>query len=102
MADFVTVGAASGFPEGEMRRFEVAGRRVTVTLVDGGLRAFDDTCTHRQCSLAEGDIEGTKVVCPCHGSAFDTATGAVLNPPATEALKIYPVRIEGDELQIGV
>jgi nitrite reductase/ring-hydroxylating ferredoxin subunit len=102
MAEFVTVGSASDVPDGEMRRFEVAGRRVTVTRVDGGLVAFDDTCTHRQCSLAGGDIEGTRVVCPCHGSAFDMTTGAVLNPPATEPLTTYPVRIDGDDLQIGV
>jgi 3-phenylpropionate/trans-cinnamate dioxygenase ferredoxin subunit len=100
MTQFVTVGTAADLSEGEMRAFEVSGRRV-VARVSGSLHAFDDTCTHRQCSLAEGELEEATVTCPCHGSQFDVATGAVLNPPATEPVKTYPVRVEGDDLQIG-
>jgi 3-phenylpropionate/trans-cinnamate dioxygenase ferredoxin subunit len=101
MAEFVTVGIAADLPEGEMRAFDVGGRRVTVARVGGALHAFDDTCTHRQCSLAEGDLEETTVTCPCHGSQFDVSTGAVLHPPATEPVKTYLVRVEGDDLQVG-
>jgi nitrite reductase/ring-hydroxylating ferredoxin subunit len=101
MSEFVTVGSAADLSEGEMRAFEVGGRRVTVANVGGSLHAFDDTCTHRQCSLAEGDLEEATVTCPCHGSQFDVATGVVLNPPATEPVRTYPVRVEGDDLQVG-
>jgi nitrite reductase/ring-hydroxylating ferredoxin subunit len=101
MAEYVTLGTAAELAEGEMRAFEVGGRRVTVARVGGTFHAFDDTCTHRQCSLAEGDLEEATVTCSCHGSQFDVATGAVLNPPATEPVKIYPVRVEGDDLQVG-
>jgi nitrite reductase/ring-hydroxylating ferredoxin subunit len=101
MPEFVTVGPAADLSEGEMRAFEVGGRRVTVARVDGSLHAFDDTCAHRRCSLAEGDLEDATVTCPCHGSRFDVATGAVLNPPATEPVRTYPVRVEGDDLQVG-
>jgi 3-phenylpropionate/trans-cinnamate dioxygenase ferredoxin subunit len=101
MAEFLTVATAADLSEGEMRAFEVGGRRVTVARVGGSLHAFDDTCTHRQCSLAEGDLEEATVTCPCHGSQFDVATGAVLHPPASEPVKTYPVRVEGDDLQVG-
>lgn len=100
MPEFVTVGSAADVAEGEKRAFEVDGRRVTVARVGGALHAFDDTCTHRQCSLAEGDLEDATVTCPCHGSQFDVTSGAVLNPPATEPVRTYPVRVEGDDLQI--
>ena len=30
-------------------------------------------------------------MCQCHGSRFDITTGAVMNGPATEALKAYEV-----------
>jgi nitrite reductase/ring-hydroxylating ferredoxin subunit len=100
MSEFVTVDTAADLSEGQMRAFEVSGRRVTVARVGGSLHAFDDTCTHRQCSLAGGDLEEATVTCPCHGSQFDVTTGAVLNPPATEPVKTYPVRVEGDDLQV--
>jgi 3-phenylpropionate/trans-cinnamate dioxygenase ferredoxin subunit len=100
MAEFLTVATAADLSEGEMRAFEVGGRRVTVARVGGSLHAFDDTCTHRQCSLAEGDLEEATVTCPCHGSQFDVTTGAVLNPPATAPVPVFPLRVEDDEIQV--
>ena len=49
-----------------------------MTVVDGELHAFDDTCPHAGCSLADGDLDGHAVVCPCHLARFDITTGAVL------------------------
>lgn len=100
MAEFVTVGSAADVPEGEVRAFEVEGQRVAVARVEGTLHAFDDTCTHQLCSLADGDLEGSAVMCPCHGSEFDVTTGAVLTPPAVEPVRTFQVRQEGDALQI--
>ena len=54
MSEFVTVGRAGDIAEGAMRAYEVGGRRVTVARMGGELHAFDDVCTHRQCSLARG------------------------------------------------
>lgn len=85
-----------------MQAFEVAGRRIAVANVDGVLFAFGDVCTHAQCSLAEGDLEGIVVTCPCHGSQFDVRTGAVVGPPAEDSVGSYPLRVEGEELQIEV
>lgn len=102
MSEFVTVGSAPDLAEGEMRTFEVRGHLVAVVNVGGTLYAFDDVCTHRQCSLAEGDLEDTTVTCPCHGSEFDVRTGGVLTPPATVPVKSSPVRMEGDAIQIEI
>ena len=85
---------------GRLAAFEVEGHQVAVANVGGTFYAFDDTCTHRQCSLAEGTLDGTTVTCPCHGSEFDVRTGAVLAPPAVQPVKSYRVRVEGDTLKI--
>lgn len=85
---------------GNLAAFEVEGSRVAVANVGGTFHAFDDTCTHRQCSLAEGTLEGTTVTCPCHGSQFDVRTGAVLSPPAVQAVRSYRALVEGDTLKI--
>ncbi len=66
----------------------------------GGWVAFDDTCTHEECSLAEGELDGGVIVCPCHGSEFDVRTGDVLTPPALEPLPIYEARQEEGALLV--
>lgn len=99
-AEFVTVARVADVPGGGMAAFDVGGTRVAVANVGGTFYAFDDTCTHRQCSLAQGELDGTTVTCPCHGSQFDARTGQVLTPPAVVPVKTYQVRTEGSSLQI--
>lgn len=100
MSEFVTVGGAGDVPDGGMRLFEVEGQRVAVARIGGVLHAFDDVCTHQLCSLADGDLDGTTVMCPCHGSEFDVTSGEVLTPPAVDPVQTFEVREEGDALQI--
>src|SRR5215212_7860829 len=100
MAGFVMVGRADDLEEGGLRAFGVHGTKVAVANVDGEYLAFDDTCTHLRCSLAEGDLEGTTVICPCHGSEFDVRSGEVLQGPAREPVETYEVRVEDENLEI--
>jgi 3-phenylpropionate/trans-cinnamate dioxygenase ferredoxin subunit len=100
MAEFVTVGRAEDVPVGEARAFDASGRVVAIARTEEGWYAFDDVCTHQGCSLADGEIEGHIVICPCHGSEFDLATGEVMNGPADEPIRTYEVRTEDDQLQV--
>jgi cytochrome P450/nitrite reductase/ring-hydroxylating ferredoxin subunit len=86
------VGVVDDPPERALRRIEAAGRAVCVARLEGAWIAFDDTCTHEACSLAEGELDGPVIVCPCHGSEFDVRTGDVLTPPALDPLPIYEAR----------
>jgi nitrite reductase/ring-hydroxylating ferredoxin subunit len=84
-----------------MSAFEVAGIKVAVVSTDGGLYAFDDTCTHRGCSLTRsGRLEGTTITCRCHGSQFDVTSGAVLLGPAQQPVRSRQVQMQGDDLLI--
>jgi 3-phenylpropionate/trans-cinnamate dioxygenase ferredoxin component len=101
--EFVTAIKTSEIPAGGLTAIDVRGTRVAVANVGGAYYAFADECTHEQCSLAEeGELSGTTVTCTCHGSEFDVRTGKVLAPPAILPVKVYPVRIAGDALQIEV
>jgi len=100
MTEFVALGRAGDLEEGSMRAFDVQGTTIAVANVAGAFHAFDDTCTHRQCSLAEGDLEGSTVICPCHGSEFDVESGEVLRGPAREPIETFEVRLEGGNLEI--
>lgn len=101
-AEFVTVIKTNAVPEGGLVCIEVQGRPIAVANVGGRFYAFADTCTHEECSLAEGDLGDATVTCICHGAEFDVRTGEVLAPPAIEPIKVYRTRVEGDALQIEV
>jgi 3-phenylpropionate/trans-cinnamate dioxygenase ferredoxin subunit len=69
-------------------------------LDDGTLAVFDDWCTHEECPLSDGELEGERVVCYCHSSEFDVRTGAVAKGPATEPVRVFEVREADGELQV--
>jgi nitrite reductase/ring-hydroxylating ferredoxin subunit len=96
----VRIGKVTDIAAGEMRAFDIAGVKVSVASVDGQLHAFDDTCTHRACSLAKGKLDGTTVTCPCHGSQFDVTTGEVLRGPADRGVRSRLVQTEGEDLLV--
>jgi 3-phenylpropionate/trans-cinnamate dioxygenase ferredoxin subunit len=94
----VRIGSSKDVEPGGMRVFDVAGTKVNVVSVAGHLYAFDDTCTHQGCSLARGELEGTTVTCPCHGSRFEVTSGAVLRGPAERPVRVRPVQVDGEDL----
>lgn len=89
------IGSVGEEAAGALRQVEVEGRAVCIGRTVDGWVAFDDTCTHEECSLAGGELDGSVIVCPCHGSEFDVRTGDVLTPPALDPLPIYEAREEG-------
>jgi cytochrome P450/nitrite reductase/ring-hydroxylating ferredoxin subunit len=92
------VGATQDAATGTLRRVAVGETVVCLARTGEGWVAFDDTCTHEECSLAEGELDGGVVICPCHGSEFDVRTGDVMTPPALDPLRIYEAREDGGAL----
>ena len=87
---------------GDMKVVTVNGRRVAIANADGRFYAFDDTCTHEECSLGEGCLEGTVITCPCHLAQFDITSGAVVAPPAPRPVQTYVVRLVNGQLVVDV
>ncbi len=85
---------------GDVIVFDVEGTAVALANVDGNLYAFDDTCTHRECPLSEGEFDGPIVTCPCHRSRFDLRTGDVLNGPATLPIRVRRLVHEAERLLV--
>jgi nitrite reductase/ring-hydroxylating ferredoxin subunit len=101
MSDWTNIGRVAD--RAELEAVIVKNREIAVAhLEDGTWVAFDNSCTHEDCPLAEGDLEGDQIICHCHSSAFDVRTGEVLEGPADEPIQVYPVRIENGELQVEV
>jgi nitrite reductase/ring-hydroxylating ferredoxin subunit len=58
---------------------------------------FDDHCTHKGGSLADGVLICGTVQCPWHGSQFDVRTGKVSAGPAGKAIGTYRVdEVDGE------
>ena len=88
---------------GEMKAIDVDGRRIAVANVGGRLYAFDDTCTHEQCSLVDdGILEDAIVTCGCHGAQFDITTGKVVAPPAPRPVTSYPIQVRDGQVTIEI
>lgn len=60
---------------------------------------FSAICTHAGCTV--NPPKNGQFSCPCHGSAFDAATGAVITGPAVKPLPKYTVTKDGDRLDLG-
>ena len=90
----------SDLAAGEVLGVEVAGRSIALYSADDGIFATDNICTHAYACLSDGWLDGEVIECPLHAARFDIRTGKVLDPPATEDLKTYQVRVVGDEIQV--
>ena len=68
------------------------------------VHAICDDCPHAEASLSEGDFlaEDMAIECPLHGSAFNLETGDPDAPPATEAVQVFPVTMDGDNVLVEV
>jgi nitrite reductase/ring-hydroxylating ferredoxin subunit len=100
MSEWVKVANVGEVAEAEANSFTVGTRVIAVANLGGDLHAFDDLCSHQQCSLSEGDIDDTMIECPCHGSRFDITTGEAVGGPATDPLDVFKVREQDGELQV--
>ncbi|MGH9189501.1 MAG: non-heme iron oxygenase ferredoxin subunit [Acidimicrobiales bacterium] len=87
---------------GTARRFEVDGHRIALVRVGDDFYALGDRCSHADYSLSEGEIwpDDLEIECPKHGSTFSLVTGAPQTFPATTAVPVYPVHVEGDEVVV--
>ena len=101
----VRICSTTDVPEGEVCRFDVAGRLIAVVHLTGDdFRAIDAICSHAHYFLDEGDVdvEEETIECPKHGSTFDLETGRPRSLPATTPIAAYPVKLEDDDVMIEV
>jgi len=94
LGQFLRATEAAKVPPGTMLGVDVGGRRILLSNLGGEIYAVDGTCTHAEYDHSQGFMVEERVVCALHLSQFDLRTGEVSNPPATEPLKTYNVKIE--------
>ena len=102
MPNFVRVAGVAEIKPGGARRVEIEGHEIALFNVDGRYCAVDAVCPHRGGPVEEGTLDGEQVTCPWHGAVFNVTTGTVLSGPAPTDLRAYPVRLNGENIEIEV
>jgi len=101
-AAFVRVAQAADLANNRSLAVEIEGVRVLICNSRDQVFAVAEICSHAHESMACGRIKNGVLCCPVHGARFDLATGAVLNPPATEPIATYPTRIVDGWIEVAV
>lgn len=96
--------AVDDLAPGEVRRFDLGTVRVALVRIDDDWYAVGDRCTHQDISLSEGEVhlESREIECWKHGSCFSLVTGEPSSLPATKAVPVYDVRLDGDDVYLVV
>jgi 3-phenylpropionate/trans-cinnamate dioxygenase ferredoxin subunit len=99
---FVRLAGVSEVPLEQGLRVEL-GDEEAVALVrtgDGGVHAVEDVCSHEDYPLSEGWVEDHTIECALHGSRFDLLTGEPDSPPALRPVRIFAVKVEGEDVLV--
>lgn len=95
---FVRVCGRADVAEGEALKLEQFPIPLALFKVDGEFFATQDRCTHGDWSLSDGYLDGDVVECSLHMGKFCVRSGKVKSAPASQPLKTFAVRLEGDEV----
>ena len=99
---WIDAAAFDDVPQGDVIGVVAGGHDIALYGVDGEVYATDNFCTHGHARLCEGFVEGHEIECPLHQGTFDVRTGQPTCAPATEALRSYPVKIEGGRVWLAL
>lgn len=99
--EYIPVATTEEIKPGERMLMEIDGEPVAVFNIGGKYFAIKDVCSHDDGPVAEGPLDGHQIECPRHGARFDIRNGKVLTLPAVVDIPAYPVRVVGDEIELG-
>lgn len=112
MSKIVDIGLADELKDGEMKEVSAEGRKILLARVGGNYYAMDSTCSHMRGNLSKGNLEGTIVTCPRHGSQFDLRDGHVVRwlkktdfkeaDVARKGLATYNVTVKDNKISIEI
>lgn len=88
---WVDVGPAD-LGDGDLREAGGGGLQLCLARRGDHWFAFETWCTHAECPLSDGWLEGDGVRCACHGALFSLGSGVALEGPAEDPIRVFPAR----------
>lgn len=99
---FTVVATLDEIPAGSKKLVDVGGVPVLLCHTADRIFAVRNECSHAHETLDCGRMKYGWISCPVHGARFDLETGEPLNPPATQPIQTYEVRIVGETIEVAV
>lgn len=97
---FVCLATVDELRDDEPLAVEFEDQNIAIVKYQDEIFAIQDECSHAYVKLSEGEVADCAIECPLHGAAFDLRTGEAKSLPATEAIAVYPTRIQGNEILV--
>jgi 3-phenylpropionate/trans-cinnamate dioxygenase ferredoxin component len=98
---WVRLAALSELEAGAGNRVELSDdEAVALVRSDEAVYAVEDCCSHEEYPLSEGWVEDRQIECALHGSRFDLVTGHPDVPPAVSPVRVFAVRVDGDDVLV--
>jgi 3-phenylpropionate/trans-cinnamate dioxygenase ferredoxin component len=102
MGEYVKVAKVTDVAAGTIKGFLVGDKKVAIANGNGKFYAFEDRCAHLGAKLSTGLLLGDKVMCSVHGEQFDLVTGKPVMMVAHDPIKVFPVKVEGDDILVEI
>lgn len=97
---WVRIATTDAIADDDMIAVEIEGRQIAVYHVGDAFHATANICTHAYALLTDGFLDECIIECPLHAGRFDIRTGKALGPPVNRDLKVYRLKVEGDDILV--
>lgn len=94
------VAAVGDCPVGGLKSVRAGSEFLVLANVDGDVYALEDTCSHEDLPLSDGELDGGDVVCMYHGARFDACTGKNKTLPAIRPVRSFPVEVRDGDIYV--
>ena len=116
MGKLIRVASIDDLPEGTWKKYQVQDEEILIARIGGKYYATQNKCAHFGGDLSEGDLEGSTVTCPRHGSQFNLTDGSVVRwlkgtglisyigktLRSPQRLTTYNIKIEGQDIMVEI
>lgn len=101
-ASFQFVATLGDIPEDGVKVVEAGGLSILICKSEGQLFAVENRCSHAEEKLECGRMRRGWISCPVHGARFRLDTGEPMNPPATEPIRTFALRVTDGRIEIAI
>ena len=98
MASETVIANENELQPGQMKKVDVAGKKLLLANAEGQYYLVDEMCSHEDFSLYLGCIQGNRIKCSLHGSYFNLDTGQPEEEPACEPIGTYTVEVKNGKV----
>lgn len=99
---YIPAASLADLPPGAKKAVTLNGVEVLLCHSNEKIFAVSNICSHADERLECGRMRAGWIACPIHGARFDLETGDAMNPPASQPIATYPVRITGDTIEVAI